>query len=102
MPPHATKRRTNNKFKNKNPELTENQTLWKSNNQRVKEETVIQASRRGRDGQPGIEDLTARQHLAEQAVPHLHVDKPERTTGSETDCATQGSSIGKCSLKTSD
>ena len=47
-----------NKFKNKKqPELTENQSVWKSDNQRVKEETFTQAGRRGRDGQPGREDL---------------------------------------------
>ena len=36
--------------------MTENQTIWKSNNQAVKEETFIQTSRRGRDGQPYGED----------------------------------------------
>ena len=46
-----------NKFKNKKqPELPENQTVWKSNNQGVKEETFIQTSRRSGDGQPGGED----------------------------------------------
>ena len=45
-------------FKNKKqPELTENQTVWKSNNQGDKEETFIQTGRRGRDGQLGGEDL---------------------------------------------
>ena len=44
-------------FKNKKqPELTENRTVWKSNNQRVKEETFIQTGRRGGDGQLGRED----------------------------------------------
>ena len=44
-------------FKNrKQPELTENQTVWKSNNQGVKEETFIQTGRRGGDGHPGRED----------------------------------------------
>ena len=47
----------NNKFENKKqPELTENQTVWKSDNQGVKEETFIQISRRSGDGQPGRED----------------------------------------------
>ena len=46
----------NNQFKNnKQPELSENQTAWNSNNQDVKE-TFIQISRRGGDGQPGGED----------------------------------------------
>ena len=45
-------------FKNKKqPELTENQTVWKSDNQGDKEETFIQTGRRGGDGQPGREDL---------------------------------------------
>ena len=44
-------------FKNKEqPELTENRTVWKSNNQGDKEETFIQTSRRGGDGQLGGED----------------------------------------------
>ena len=44
-------------FKNKKqPELTGNQTLWKSDNQGDKEETFIQTGRRGGDGQPGGED----------------------------------------------
>ena len=45
---------TNLKTK-KQPELPENQTVWKSNNQEVKEETFIQTSRRGGEdtGGPG-------------------------------------------------
>ena len=34
----------------------ENQTVWKPGNQGDKEETFIQTSRRGGDGQPGGED----------------------------------------------
>ena len=38
----------NNKFKNKKqPKLTENQTVWKSENQGAKEKTFIQTGRRG-------------------------------------------------------
>ena len=49
-------KKENNKFKNKKqPELTENRTVWKSDNQGVKEETFIQTCRRGRDRQPGRE-----------------------------------------------
>ena len=61
MPPHTTKRRTTTNLKTttkKKPELTENQTVWKSENQGVKEETFIQTGRRGGDGQPGWEGLT--------------------------------------------
>ena len=44
-------------FKNKKqPELTENRTEWKSDNQGDREKTLIQTGRRGRDGQPGGED----------------------------------------------
>ena len=44
-------------FKNKKqPELTENRTVWKSDNQGDKEETFIQSGRRGGDWQPGRED----------------------------------------------
>ena len=44
-------KKDNNKFKNKKqPELPANQTVWKSNNQGVKEETFIQTSRKGRGG----------------------------------------------------
>ena len=50
-------KKDNNKFRNKKqPELTENQTVWKSDNQGVKEETLIQTGRRGGDGQPSGED----------------------------------------------
>ena len=45
-------------FKNKKqPELTENQTIWKSDHQGDKEETLTQTSRRGGDRQLGGEDL---------------------------------------------
>ena len=41
-------------FKNKNqPHLPENRTLWKSDNQGVKEETFMQTGMRGRDRQLG-------------------------------------------------
>ena len=44
----------NNKFKHKKqPELWENWTVYKSDNQGVKEETLIRTGRRGGDGQPG-------------------------------------------------
>ena len=50
-------KKDNNKFKNKKQlELTENQTVWKSNNQGVKEETFIQTGRRGSDRGLGRED----------------------------------------------
>ena len=36
----------------KHPELTENQTVWKSDSQGDKEETCIQTGERDGDGQP--------------------------------------------------
>ena len=76
------KKKDNNKFKNKKqPELTENQTVWKSDNQGVKEEIFIQTGRRDGDGQPGQRGLMARQWLVERADPHLCEDKPGGTTG---------------------
>ena len=54
-------------FKNKKqPELTENRTVWKSENQGDKEETFIHTGRRGGDGQLGRRGLTARQWLVDQ------------------------------------
>ena len=48
LPRRTTKTRTMTNLKTKKqPELPENQTVWKSNNQEVKEETFIQISRRG-------------------------------------------------------
>ena len=41
----------------------ESQTVWKSENQGIKEETFIQMGRRGRDGQPRHRGQAARQRL---------------------------------------
>ena len=66
VPPRTTKGQQ--QFKNKKqPELTENQTVWKSDNQGDKEETFIQTGRRGGDGQLGWRGLVARQQLADPA-----------------------------------
>ena len=44
-------------FENKKqPELRENRTVWKSDNQGDKEDTLTQTGRRGGDGQPDRED----------------------------------------------
>ena len=70
-----------NKIKNKKqPELPENQTIWKSNNQGDKEETFIQTGNKTRDGQPGRTGLMARWWLEDWVVPHLCADKPGGTT----------------------
>ena len=73
----------------------ENQTVWKSNNQGVKEETFIQTGRRDRDRQPGGEDV--RQGSSWQSGwSHIRVQTNwEEQLGSETDHATQSSSKGK-------
>ena len=75
-------KKENKKFKNKKqPELTENRTVWKSDNQGIKEETFIWTSRRGGDGQMELRGLLRRWQLADLAVAHLHVNKPGGTTG---------------------
>ena len=77
-----------NKFNNKKqPELPENQTVWKSDNQGVKEETFIQTDKRGGDRQPGGGWQTWSQI-------HLRIN-PEEQLGSKTDHTTQGSSMEK-------
>ena len=50
----------------KQPELTENRTVWKSDKQGDKE-TLIQTGRRGGDRQPGWRGLAARQRLVDLA-----------------------------------
>ena len=48
--------------------MPENQTVWKSNNQGIKEETFIQTGRKGRDGQPGQRGYAARLGQAVEAA----------------------------------
>ena len=55
--PKEGQQQFNNK---KEPELAENRTVWKSNNQADKEETFIQTGRMGRDGQPGWRGHTSK------------------------------------------
>ena len=122
VPPQTTKRRTTKKLKTKKqPELIENQTIWKSDKQGLKEETLIQTSRRGGDGQLGREDspqgggwqtqrgggLWTGTGQAAASRPHkvvagrpcgptfTHIDNWEEQWGSEADWATQGSRLGK-------
>ena len=53
-------------FKNKKqPELTENRTEWKSDNQGDREKTLIQTGRRGGDGQLVWGGLVARRRLVD-------------------------------------
>ena len=46
--------------------MPENRTVWKSDNQRVKEETFIQTGRKGGDGQPGLSGCAARWQLEDR------------------------------------
>ena len=91
-------------FKNKiQPELTENRTVWKSNNQGEKKETFIQTRWGGEEmgnrvertrgkgaagGPSEVADCGARQARLQLAVKQQLVDRV-------TDCATQSSSLGK-------
>ena len=71
--------------------MPENSTVWKPDNQGVKEETFTQIGRRA-VGQRGH---SARQWLAEcQSHICMRINWEEQL-GSETDRATQGSSVGK-------
>ena len=110
MPPHTTKRRTTIKNK-KQPELTENRTVWKSDNQGDKEETSRWVGgaetgsrverthhKAGAGGPSEVVDCgtgQARLQLADPAAPHSHTDNWEEQWGSEADLVTQGSSSGK-------
>ena len=80
MPPRTTKRTINVKNK-KQPELTENRTVSKSDNQGDKKETFIQTDGRGGDGQLGRRGLMERWWLEDRAVPFLRADKLGGTTG---------------------
>ena len=95
---------TNLKTK-KQPELPENLTVWKSDNQGVKEETFMQTNQRGRDKQPGWRGLMTRQQLEDQGrrgdswhsrQSHNCVQiNWEEQLGSQTDSTNQGFSAGK-------
>ena len=84
----AQPKEDNTKYKNKKqPELPENQTVWKSDNQGVKEETFIQTGTRGRDRQLGQREHAVKWWLVDQVVPHSCVDKNwEELLGSKIDC----------------
>ena len=87
MPPCTTKRRTTTNLKTeKDPELPENRTVRKSDNQGFKEETFIQLGRRSGEGKLGQRGCvqgsgwqTKWSHIC------MHVNQEEQL-GSETDC----------------
>ena len=102
MPPCTTETRTTTNLNKTPQELTENRTIWKSDNQEVKEETFIQTGRRSRDRQPETEYArqgngwqTRQSHICMQI-------NQEEQLGSDTDHATQVSNMGKIKLKTFD
>ena len=115
-------------FKNKKqPELTEYQTVWKSDNQGDKEETFIQTGRRGRDWQPGREDSQqgaagrprdvadcgagqtrlqladpTRWWLADSTAPHSCIDKPGGMVGEQNRLSYPGLQLREIKPQTSD
>ena len=106
MPPCTTKRRSKRNLKTKKqPELTEYPTVWKSDNQGVKEKTFIQTGRRGRDGHPGGEDCwqgsrwrtgAGKATAGRSGDPTVDVQiNQEEQMGSEIDHTTHRSSAGK-------
>ena len=83
-------------FKNKKqPELTENRTVWKSDSQGDKEETLTQTSRRGGDAQLSGEDSWQGGGWRTQWSHFCTQINREEQRGSETDHTTPGSSEGK-------
>ena len=79
-----------NQFKDKKqPELPENQTAWKSDNQGVKEETFIQTGRRGRVRKLWGEEVWQGSDWQTGRISR------EEQLGSKTNRTTQGSSTGK-------
>ena len=68
------KKKDNDQFKNKEqPEMPEKQTIWKSDNQRVQEETFIQTSRRGTDRQLGQRGCAVRRRWGERGSWHQNL-----------------------------
>ena len=103
MPPCTTETRTTTNLNKTPQELTENRTIWKSDNQEVKEETFIQTGRRGGVGQSGGEDSkqggswrTRQGGSLQTGQSHICVQiNQEEQLGTETGRTTQGSSTGK-------
>ena len=92
VPPCTIKRGTATNLKTKNSQNCQKiLTVWKSDNQGVKEETFIQTGRRGRDELPG----RARQWLEDQVVPHLCADKPGGTSGEHPRVPVRGNKASK-------
>ena len=103
----------------KQPELTENRTAWKSDNQGDTEEAFIQTSRRGGDGQPWQRALGAMRPdpetwwiveptgqavrpLADPRTPHSRIHKPGRTAGERSRPCNPGLQLREIKLQTSD
>ena len=97
--PRTAKRRTN--LKRKHNQKCQKIKLYRSLTTRVKKDTFIQTGRRGRDGQLGWRGCAARQQLEDQWSHICMQINWQEQLGSETDHTTQGSNMGKESLKTS-
>ena len=96
VPPHTTKRTATNLKTKKPPELPENQTVWKSDNQGVKE-TFIQLVGGVEMGSWSERTCckVARWQLVEWEVPHLRADKLGGTTGEQDRLHNPGFQVGK-------
>ena len=81
MPPHTTKRRATTYLETKKQNCQKIAPCGSLATKVLKEETFIQTSRRGRDGQLAGRVLPARQRLEDQVVPHLCVAKLGRIIG---------------------
>ena len=108
VPPCTTKRRTTTIKNKKQPELTENRTVWKSDNQGDKEEMFIQTGRRGgaaraeRTCGKVMADGPREARLVERVVPHSPVDKLGGTTGEQDRPCNPGLQHGEIKPQTSD
>ena len=94
-------KKDNNQTEN-NQTSQKNQTVLKSDNQRVKEETYIQIGMRGGDRNAGWRRCAARLRTGwtrwqlEEGIFHIHMQiDQEKQLGIKTDHATQGFSAGK-------
>ena len=87
--------------------MTENPTVWKSNNQGDKEETFMHTGRRGGDGQMGGEDLQQgvgwwTGQSVDRAVPHSCADELGGKAGERNRPCNPGLQCGEIKPQTSE